>query len=78
MLSDQELLNVSREVGPDNATELAASLEMLQKLESIRRDPTLQNQPVLNLLYEWKKAVGNREVLASALQDIKLPRIAHM
>lgn len=78
MLSDQELLNVSREVGPDKATELAASLEMLQKLESIRRDPTLQNQPVLNLLYEWKKAVGNREVLASALQDIKLPRIAHM
>ena len=78
MLSDQELLNIAQEVGADKASELAASLEMMHKLEAIRRDPTLQHQPVLNLLYEWKKAVGNREVLACALQNIHLPRIASM
>ena len=51
---------------------------MMQQLECIRSDSEKRHHPVLNLLYEWKKASGHPCDLVGALKDIDLPRVADM
>ena len=51
---------------------------MMKDLEAIRHDHELQKQPVLHLLYNWKKGAGHHDDLAKVLKDMGLDHASEM
>lgn len=72
---EQEMAEVSKRVG-DKADSLAANLNMLDRLKTLRQDPASSKEPMLHLLYEWDRSGGKREHLVEALKHVELHRLA--
>ena len=73
-ISQQEMLQISREIG-GSGEDLAAQLGRLAKWHEIKQDPPGTNK-VLNLLYEWDKGGGEREKLVEHLKELGFVQLA--
>lgn len=70
-----EMFTISDAIG-DKADDLAANLNMLDKLRVIQQNQSFRSNPVLQLLFDWDRGGGNREDLIAALKRTKLHHLA--
>ena len=73
-ISQQEMLQISREIG-GSGEDLAAQLGRLAKWQEIKQDPTASNK-ILNLLFEWDRGGGEREELVQHLKELQFIQLA--
>ena len=73
-ISEQEMLQISREIG-GSGEDLAAQMGRLTKWHEIKLDSTAANK-ILNLLFDWDKGGGEREELVQHLKKLQFIQLA--